>query len=74
MPLLGAIDLSGASKEAQKAQEMMLAWDRKMDADAPEPLIYEMYVKKLAQETFGDELAASGDGALTCLLYTSRCV
>ena len=42
VPLLGAIDLSGASKEAQKAQEMMLAWDRKMDADAPEPLIYEM--------------------------------
>ena len=41
---------------------MMLAWDRKMDADAPEPLIYEMYVRKLAQETFGDELvAASGD-------------
>ena len=65
VPLLGAIDLSGASKEAQKAQEMMLAWDRKMDADAPEPLIYEMYVKKLAQETFGDELAASGDEALT---------
>ena len=63
VPLLGAIDLSGASKEAQKAQEMMLAWDRKMDADAPEPLIYEMYVKKLAQETFGDELAASGDEA-----------
>ena len=65
VPLLGAIDLSGASKEAQKAQEMMLAWDRKMDADASEPLIYEMYVKKLAQETFGDELAASGDEALT---------
>ena len=65
VPLLGAIDLSGASKEAQKAQEMMLAWDRKMDADAPEPLIYETYVRKLAQETFGDELAASGDEALT---------
>ncbi len=65
VPLLGAIDLSGASKEVQKAQQMMLAWDRKMDADAPEPLIYEMYVKKLAQETFGDELAASGDEALT---------
>jgi penicillin G amidase len=64
VPVLGGIDLSAASKEVQTAQQMMIAWDRKMDADAPEPLIYEAYVRKLAQETFGDELIAAGGDEL----------
>jgi penicillin amidase len=64
VPLLAGIDLSGESKEVQEAQQLMAAWARTMDAGAPEPLIYESYVKQLARETFGDELAATGDEEL----------
>ena len=64
VPLLAGIDLSGDAEQAQQAQQMMAAWDRMMSANAPEPLIYEAYVRQLARETFGDELAATGDEEL----------
>jgi penicillin amidase len=60
VPLLEQIDLSGGSVAVQEALAAVLAWDRRMDADAAEPLIYEMYQKLLIQETLGDEIAAAG--------------
>jgi penicillin amidase len=60
IPLLEQIDLSGGSAAVQEALKAVLAWDRRMDADAAEPLIYEMYQKLLIQETLGDEIAAAG--------------
>lgn len=60
IPLLAQIDLSGAPEAVQEALRAVLAWDRRMDADAAAPLIYEMYQKLLIQETLGDEIAAAG--------------
>lgn len=58
--LLGQVDLSGSSQAVQQALAAVLAWDRRMTADAAEPLIFEMYQKLLIQETVGDEIAAAG--------------
>lgn len=57
VPLLNGIALDGA---AQRAAEMLLAWDRSMDVDQAEPLIYEQFFQELARSTLGDELAAAG--------------
>lgn len=60
VPLLAQVDLSGGTSAVQEALAAVLAWDRRMDADAAEPLIYEMYQKLLIQETLGDEIGAAG--------------
>jgi penicillin amidase len=65
IPLLEQIDLSAGSTAAQEALAAVLAWDRRMAADAAEPLIYEMYQKLLIQETIGDEISAAGGEELS---------
>ncbi|MEZ4771496.1 MAG: penicillin acylase family protein [Caldilineales bacterium] len=57
VPLLDGVTLDGA---AQTALDMLRAWDRTMDADRAEPLIYEQFFQELARSTLGDELAAAG--------------
>jgi penicillin amidase len=60
IPLLEQVDLSSAPEAVQETLRAVLVWDRRMDADAAEPLIYEMYQQLLIQETLGDEIAAAG--------------
>ncbi|MFZ2362234.1 MAG: penicillin acylase family protein [Anaerolineae bacterium] len=60
VPLLSKIDASGGSQAVQKSLAALLAWDRRMTADAAEPLIYEMYQQMLIRETVGDEISAAG--------------
>lgn len=59
-PLLGQIDVAASSETVQQALAALLAWDRRMDAGAAEPLIFEMYQKLLVQETIGDEILVAG--------------
>lgn len=60
VPLLSKIDASGGSQAVQKSLAALLAWDRRMTADAAEPLIFEMYQQMLIRETVGDEISAAG--------------
>ena len=57
VPLLDGVTLDGA---AQTALDMLLTWDRSMDANRAEPLIYEQFFQELARSTLGDELEAAG--------------
>jgi penicillin amidase len=61
MPLLAeGLDLSGSPAAVQEARAALLAWDRRMTADAAEPLIFELYQKLLIQESIGDEIIVAG--------------
>ncbi len=51
---------SSAASATDGALAAVLAWDRRMDADRAEPLIYEMYQQLLIRETLGDEISAAG--------------
>ena len=59
VPLLDKADFSAASQPVQKALALMKSWDRHMDAGAPQPLIYQQFVKDLLREGVADEVTAA---------------
>ena len=54
LPLL--LDTPAASERAQRAIEMLSAWDRRMERDRPEPLIYHAWLRAANRALLADEL------------------